>query len=67
MALFDDLDRTHTTYAPDVPVAEGALFDWEFLLAHGEQLTQVYELLADERSREVFAATVNFKLSGISR
>ena len=64
MALFDDLDRTHTTYAPDVPVAEGALFDWEFLLAHGEQLTQVYELLADERSREVFAATVNFKLSG---
>lgn len=64
MALFDDLDRTHTTYAPDVPVAEGELFDWYFLQKHGEQLAQVYEMLADARSREVFAATVNFKLSG---
>ena len=64
MALFDDLDRTHTTYAPDVPVAEGELFDWEFLQKHGEELAQVYEMLADARSREVFAATVNFKLIG---
>ncbi|MGN1014253.1 MAG: FkbM family methyltransferase [Butyricicoccus sp.] len=64
LALFDDLDRTHTTYAPDVPVAEGALFDWNFVQEHGEQLQQAYALLCDERSRQVFAATVNFKLSG---
>lgn len=61
---FDDLDRTHTTYAPDVPVADGALFDTAFACAHCEELEQAYALLADERSRAVFAATVNFKLSG---
>lgn len=64
LALFDDLDRTHTTYAPDVPVADGALFDLAFAQAHGKQLEQVYDLLTDDRSRAVFAATVNFKLSG---
>ncbi|MDO5548487.1 MAG: FkbM family methyltransferase [Eubacteriales bacterium] len=64
MALFDDLDRTHTTYAPDVPVAEGKLFDWTFLEQNGSKLQRVYDKLADERSRQVFAATVNFKLSG---
>lgn len=64
LTLFDDLDRTHTTYAPDVPVADGALFDLAFVQAHCEQLEQAYDLLADDRSRAVFAATVNFKLSG---
>lgn len=64
LALFDDLDSTHTTYAPDVPVAEGQLFDWAFAQKYCEELEQAYALLADDRSREVFAATVNFKLSG---
>ena len=64
LALFDDLDRTHTTYAPDVPVSDGALFDLAFAQEHCVQLEQAYELLADERSRQMFAATVNFKLSG---
>lgn len=64
LTLFDDLDRTHITYAPDVPVADGALFDLAFAREHCEQLEQAYDLLADDRSRTVFAATVNFKLSG---
>lgn len=64
LTLFDDLDRTHTTYAPDVPVAEGALFDIAFAQEHCEQLEQAYEMMADEHSKQVFAATVNFKLSG---
>ncbi len=64
LQLFDDLDRTHTTYAPDVPVAEGQLFDWAFLEEHAEALQHVYNMLCDMRSRDVFAATVNFKLSG---
>lgn len=64
LALFDDLDRTHTTYAPDVPVADGALFDGAFARAHRAQLEQAYDLMVDDRSRAVFAATVNFKLSG---
>lgn len=64
LAKFDDLDRTHITYAPDVPVADGALFDTAFACVHKEELEQAYELMADARSRDVFAATVNFKLSG---
>lgn len=61
---FNELDRTHTTYAPDVPVADGALFDLEFVSTHAKELEQAYALMTDARSREVFAATVNFKLSG---
>lgn len=64
LQLFDDLDRTHTTYAPDVPVAEGRLFDWDFLEEHADSLQHVYDMLCDDRSRDVFTATVNFKLSG---
>ncbi len=64
LALFDDLDRTHTTYAPDVPVADGALFDADFVQTHCGELEQAYALMADARSRDVFAATVNFKLGG---
>ncbi len=64
LALFDEIERSHTTYAPDVPVADGQLFDFSFLREHGEQLEHVYEMLCDDRSQQVFAATVNFKLSG---
>ena len=36
LELFDHLDRTHTTYAPDVPVAGGELFYPDFVQTHCE-------------------------------
>lgn len=51
-------------YAPDVPVAGTELFTLEYLREKEEALRQGYELLADEQSKRVFSAVVNFKLSG---
>lgn len=51
-------------YIPDVPVTGGGLFDCDFVRAHADELRQAYALLADERSREVFALSVEAKLTG---
>ncbi len=51
-------------YIPDVPVTGGGLFDLEFVRANADKLRAAYDLLADERSREVFALSVEAKLTG---
>ncbi|WP_052446760.1 FkbM family methyltransferase [Candidatus Soleaferrea massiliensis] len=57
--------RRHTEfYAPDVPVIGGGLFNAAYVREHASELRSAYELMADEQSRRVFAATVNYKLSG---
>ncbi len=61
---FAALDAQYTVVAPDVPVAGGELFTPEFARAHEAELRAAYELMADDRSREVFEATVRFKLTG---
>lgn len=61
---FAELDTAYTVVAPDVPVAGGELFTPEFVRAHETELRTAYELMTDERSRQVFAATVQFKLTG---
>ena len=58
------LSRRHTLYAPDVPVFGGELFTEDYLAAHEDEIRQAHALLADEQSRRVLEATVNFKLSG---
>ncbi|MBQ3099643.1 MAG: FkbM family methyltransferase [Clostridia bacterium] len=51
-------------YIPDVPVTGGGLFDLEFVKNHADELRAAYNLLADERSREVFELCVEAKLTG---
>lgn len=53
-------------YAPDVPVVwgDGELFTPEYAARHREQLTQVWEKLADEQSRRVFLGILRYKFSG---
>ncbi len=65
--LIDMLTRLslrHETYAPDVPVCGEELFDRSYALAHADELSRAYALMADDQSRLVFAHTVQFKLSG---
>ncbi|MBQ6823496.1 MAG: FkbM family methyltransferase [Clostridia bacterium] len=52
-------------YAPDVPVAGETLFDASFLDQHRAELARVYELLADERSKQVFERVIESKLTGL--
>lgn len=58
------LDAQFDVVAPDVPVVPGAVFDEAFVQAHQTDMQRAFDLLADERSRQVFLDTVRFKLSG---
>ena len=64
LAKMYELDAKYDVVAPDVPVVPGPLFDEAFVREHSAAMQECYDLLADERSREVFLDTVRFKLSG---
>ena len=51
-------------YAPDVPVSGDNLFNADFFEENKERIDAVRELLADEKSREVFDSVISYKLSG---
>lgn len=56
-------------YAPDVPVVycegdEMELFTPDYIKAHEQELTAVYDMLADEQSKAVFRDVLSFKCSG---
>lgn len=58
------LAQKHTLYAPDVPVIGTEIFDYDYYLAHYDELQKVFTLLADDRSRRVLADIINYKISG---
>ncbi len=58
------LAKEHTLIVPDVPVTGGGLFTYDYCEAHAEEISEVYNLLADEESRKVYAGILNFKISG---
>lgn len=59
-----DIASKHTLYVPDVPVTGRGLFTYEYCLEHAEQIEHVYNSLADDYSRKVYASIINFKISG---
>ena len=62
---FQELSLLHETVAPHLPLFPGdetVSFDW--LQRHQQELQQIYDKLADDWSRKVFAAALNYKLSG---
>ncbi len=62
---FAELAELHETIAPHLPLfAETDLVSTEWLQKYARQLEQAYALLADEKSREVFTAILNYKFSG---
>lgn len=58
------LSQRHTLIVPDVPVAGGGLFTYEYCVKHAQELEEVYNMLADDESRRVYANIINFKISG---
>lgn len=54
----------HTLYVPDVPVVGQGIFTYEYCLENAEKIQQVYDSLADDYSRKVYANIINFKISG---
>ena len=65
LARFAELARAHTVYAPHVPIfTDEEVVDADFLRRYERELQCVYDRLADDASRAVFAAALNYKLSG---
>ena len=56
--------KRHTLLAPEVPVYGKEIFNIDFVRKHQKELEQVYSLLCDDISRNVFEQTVLFKLDG---
>ncbi|HBI85656.1 MAG TPA: FkbM family methyltransferase [Ruminococcus sp.] len=61
------LGAKYPLYVPDVPVVGGGLFTPEYCAEHEEEIQSVYQSLADERSRQIYANLINFKISGDPR
>lgn len=62
---FFALAEKHETLAPHLSLFEGdEVVSFSWLAKYQEELLEVYTNLADEKSREVFASTLNYKLSG---
>lgn len=59
-----EINKEHTVYAPDVPVAGGGLFSREFIEENEDKFDFVYNHLADEESKRVYIDILNFKVSG---
>ena len=60
----EEINRKHTVYAPDVPVAGGGLFCRKFVEEHEKEFDFAYNHLADNESKRVYIDIMNFKISG---
>lgn len=60
----DKINKEHTVFAPDVPVAGGGLFTREYIAENEAKFDEAYNLLADEESKRVYLDILNFKVSG---
>jgi len=54
----------HKLYVPDVPVTGSGIFTYEYCLKNARKIQQVYDNLADDYSKVVYANIINFKISG---
>ncbi len=58
------ISRECELYAPDVPVFGGTLFDMEFYNKNLKKLDEVYKILEDNESKNIFESVVDYKLTG---
>lgn len=60
----EKINKAHTVFAPDVPVAGGGLFTREYIAEHEDKFDYVYKRLADDESKSVYLDILRFKVSG---
>lgn len=58
------VSKSHRLLVPSVPVFGDNVFSEEFYRAHLAEFNSACDLLADEKSREVFADVIRFQYSG---
>ncbi len=60
----EKINKEHTVFAPDVPVAGGGLFTREYIQENESEFDEVYSRLADSESKRVYLDILLFKVSG---
>ncbi len=65
ISMLCDIDDKYDMYVPDMPVADtNEYFDREFFNSHYPEITEAYDKLCDEESKNTFASIINYKLTG---
>lgn len=59
-----DIASRHIVIAPDVPVVGEGLFTMKYLDRNFDSFKNVYDNLADEKSKEVFTKVIEYKITG---
>lgn len=62
--LIKGISEKHTVFIPDMPVAGEEYFDKDFFNSRYEEICKAYGSLADEDSKNLFAAMIRYKLFG---
>ncbi len=59
------MEREYDMFVPDMPVAGvEEYFDRDFYNSHYSEIRKTLEIFADEKSKEMYASIINYKLSG---
>lgn len=64
MAKVENIAKRYTLRVPDVPLFGSGVFDYDFLTANKDNIEKAYNLFADEKSKQVYADVINFRLTG---
>ena len=63
--MLSEIDKNYDMYVPDMPVAdECEYFDRDFYNANYGDILTVYDSLSDETSKNIYAAVLNYRISG---
>lgn len=59
-----ELSKRHPLYLPDMPVVGDTYFTRAFMEEHAEDISRVYERLADDVSKSILADILAYKITG---
>lgn len=59
-----ELSEKHILLSPTVPIAGKGLFTLDYIKEYNNDFDKAYNLLSDDKSREVFLDVLNFKITG---
>lgn len=64
MSRIEDFEKRHILLAPEVPVIAGKHFDKSDFMDRFDEAARVYDMLADDISRETFVKLTAYKITG---
>ena len=59
-----DLAKNHRILSPNLPVFGEGVCDKDFILQNAESFERVYEMLADDESKEIFLNLIKYNVTG---